>query len=96
MALERRDLRAAGLKRSCSIISRRIHPGPIAFGRRLNAVMEQMFLTAVWRNFVKKRTERLARSGTPAMHLGLAREPGGTSIVASGPVRSTKPTPGID
>ena len=43
----------------------------IAFGRRLNAVMEQMFLTAIWRNFVKKRTERLSRSGTPAMRLGL-------------------------
>jgi hypothetical protein len=46
----------------------------IAFGRRLNAVMEQMFLTAVWRNFVKKRTERVTRSGTPAMRLGLTRE----------------------
>jgi hypothetical protein len=46
----------------------------IAFGRRLNAVMEQMFLTAVWRNFVKKRTERVLRSGTPAMRLGLTRE----------------------
>jgi hypothetical protein len=46
----------------------------IAFGRRLNAVMEQMFLTAVWRNFVKKRSERLSRSGTPAMRLGLTRE----------------------
>ncbi|HET8948531.1 MAG TPA: hypothetical protein VFQ07_16240 [Candidatus Polarisedimenticolia bacterium] len=45
----------------------------IAFGRRLNAVMEQMFLTAVWRNFVKKRTERTSRSGTPAMRLGLTR-----------------------
>jgi len=46
----------------------------IAFGRRLNAVMEQMFLTAVWRNFVKKRTERVSRSVTPAMHLGLTNE----------------------
>jgi len=46
----------------------------IAFGRRLNAVMEQMFLTAVWRNFVKKRSERISRSGTPAMRLGLTRE----------------------
>jgi transposase-like protein len=46
----------------------------IAFGRRLNAVMEQMFLTAVWRNFVKKRSERVSRSGTPAMRLGLTRE----------------------
>jgi hypothetical protein len=46
----------------------------IAFGRRLNAVMEQMFLTAVWRNFVKKRSERVSQSGTPAMHLGLTSE----------------------
>ncbi|HEV8199259.1 MAG TPA: hypothetical protein VGS03_04495 [Candidatus Polarisedimenticolia bacterium] len=46
----------------------------IAFGRRLNAIMEQMFLTAVWRNFVKKRSERVSRSGTPAMRLGLTRE----------------------
>jgi hypothetical protein len=46
----------------------------IAFGRRLNAVLERLFLTAVWRNFVKKRSERLARSGTPAMRLGLARD----------------------
>ncbi len=46
----------------------------IAFGRRLNAVMEQMFLTAVWRNFVKKRSERVSRSGTPAMRLGLTHE----------------------
>jgi len=46
----------------------------IAFGRRLNAVMERLFLAAVWRNFVKRRSERLARSGTPAMRLGLARE----------------------
>jgi hypothetical protein len=46
----------------------------IAFGRRLNAILERMFLAAVWRNFVKKRSERLARSGTPAMRLGLTRE----------------------
>ena len=46
----------------------------IAFGRRLNAIMEQLFLTAVWRNFVKKRRERRSRRGTPAMRLGLTRE----------------------
>ncbi|HYV20967.1 MAG TPA: hypothetical protein VFC25_18275 [Verrucomicrobiae bacterium] len=46
----------------------------IAFGRRINAVMEQMFLTAAWRNFVKKRSERISRSGSPAMRLGLTRE----------------------
>jgi hypothetical protein len=46
----------------------------IAFGRRLNAILERLFLAAVWRNFVKKRSERVARSGTPAMRLGLAHE----------------------
>ena len=46
----------------------------IAFGRRLNALVERLFLAAVWRNFVKRRSERIARSGTPAMRLGLARE----------------------
>ena len=46
----------------------------IAFGRRLNAILERLFLAAVWRNFVKKRSERVARGGTPAMRLGLARE----------------------
>jgi hypothetical protein len=46
----------------------------IAFGRRLNAILERLFLAAVCRNFVKKRSERAARSGTPAMRLGPARE----------------------
>jgi hypothetical protein len=46
----------------------------IAFGRRLNAVLERLFLAAVWRNFVKRRSERLPRSGTPAMRLGLAHD----------------------
>jgi len=46
----------------------------IAFGRRLNAVLERLFLAAIWRNFVKRRSERLARSGTPAMRLGLAHD----------------------
>jgi transposase-like protein len=46
----------------------------IAFGRRLNAILERLFVAAIWRNFVKKRTERAARSGTPAMRLGLTRE----------------------
>ena len=46
----------------------------IAFGRRLNALLERMFLAAAWRNFVKRRSERLARSSTPAVRLGLTRE----------------------
>jgi transposase-like protein len=47
----------------------------IAFGRRLNALMERLFLTVVWRNFVKGRSERRPDPDTPAMHVGLAREP---------------------
>jgi hypothetical protein len=67
----------------------------IAFGRRLNAVMERLFLAAVWRNFVKKRSERLARSGTPAMRLGLARERWTWSRIFSRrifPARTATPT----
>jgi transposase-like protein len=47
----------------------------IAFGRRLNALMERLFLTVVWRNFVKGRSERRPDPVTPAMRVGLAREP---------------------
>ena len=47
----------------------------LAFGRRLNAIMERLFLTAVWRNFVKPLSENRPQRGTPAMQLHLAREP---------------------
>ena len=47
----------------------------IAFARRANAVMERGYLFAVWRNFVKARTERHAKRGTPAMRIGLADTP---------------------
>ena len=47
----------------------------IAFGRRLNAVMERLALAAVWRNFVKRRSERRSTARTPAMVVGLAGEP---------------------
>ena len=43
----------------------------IAFTRRLNAAMERLFLTAIWRNFVKRRSERRPRAPTPATLLGL-------------------------
>jgi hypothetical protein len=43
----------------------------IAFARRINAGMERLFVTAVWRNFVKKRTERKVCASTPAMFLGI-------------------------
>ena len=47
----------------------------IAFGRRLNAVVERLFLAAVWRNFIKRRTERRPEPRTPAMCLGLTESP---------------------
>ena len=47
----------------------------IAFGRRHNALMERAFLMIVWRNLVKRRSERRPQSATPAMLLGLTREP---------------------
>jgi transposase-like protein len=46
----------------------------IAFGRRLNALLERAALLAVWRNFVKRRSERRRGVATPAMLLGLARD----------------------
>jgi len=47
----------------------------IAFGRRLNAIVERLYLAAVWRNFVKRTSERRTKSATPAMKLGLTDEP---------------------
>ena len=47
----------------------------IAFGRRLNAIMERLFLATAWRNFVKGRSERRPDPATPAMRLGLADAP---------------------
>ena len=47
----------------------------IAFGRRLNAVMERLFVAIAWRNFVKGRSERAPDPVTPAMRLGLAEAP---------------------
>jgi hypothetical protein len=47
----------------------------IAFGRRLNAVLERLFLAAVWRNFIKRRSERRPEPRTPAMQLGLTDAP---------------------
>jgi transposase-like protein len=43
----------------------------IAFGRRLNALVLRIYGFAVWRNFVKRRSERRAADTTPAMMLGL-------------------------
>jgi hypothetical protein len=44
----------------------------IAFGRRLNALLERAFVLVVWRNFVKSRSERRGGTVTPAMKVGLA------------------------
>ena len=46
----------------------------IAFGRRTNAVVERTFLMIVWRNFVKKVTERKPDRLTAAMQAGLTTE----------------------
>jgi len=47
----------------------------IAFGRRLNAIMERLFVASVWRDFVKGRSERKPDRRTPAMWLGLTDRP---------------------
>ena len=47
----------------------------IAFGRRLNALVERMFAFTVNRNFVKRCSERRPCAETPAMRVGLATEP---------------------
>ena len=44
----------------------------IAFGRRLESIVGRAHLVAVWKNFVKRRTERRTDRSTPAMRLGLA------------------------
>ena len=43
----------------------------IAFGRRTNAVLERAALLVVWRNFVKKVSERREEPITPAMRIGV-------------------------
>ena len=47
----------------------------IAFGKRLNAILERLYLAAVWRNFVKGVSERRGDRTTPAMRLALTDEP---------------------
>ena len=44
----------------------------IAFGRRTEAQLERAHLFAIFRNLVKRRSERRPRSITPAMWMGLA------------------------
>jgi hypothetical protein len=47
----------------------------ISFGRRLNALAERLFLAIIWRNFVKKCSERRTDPTTPAMKVGLTDRP---------------------
>jgi len=44
----------------------------MAFGRRLNAILERLHLAIVWRNFIKGRSERRPDPDTPGMRLGLS------------------------
>jgi hypothetical protein len=44
----------------------------IAFGRRLKSILGRAALIAVWKNFIKIRSERKPDRSTPAMHVGLA------------------------
>ena len=43
----------------------------ISFGRRLESILGRAQLTAVWKNFIKSRSERKPDRTTPAMRLGL-------------------------
>ena len=46
----------------------------IAFGRRLESILGRAHLMAVWKNFIKARSERAPDRTTPAMRLDLADE----------------------
>jgi transposase-like protein len=43
----------------------------ISFGRRLESIVGRAHLIAVWKNFIKARSERRPDRSTPAMRLGL-------------------------
>jgi hypothetical protein len=47
----------------------------IAFGRKRQSVVGRAALFAVWRNMIKKLTERRPCRRTPAMRVGLTRKP---------------------
>ncbi len=47
----------------------------ISFGRRLESIVGRAHLIAVWKNFIKRRTERRPCWTTPAMVVGLAEHP---------------------
>jgi hypothetical protein len=62
----------------------------IAFARRLNALVERLFLFTVWRNFIKGRSERRPDPTTPGMRLGLTLEPWSWRRVLSRRLFSTR------
>jgi transposase-like protein len=46
----------------------------LAFGRRLESILGRAHLVAVWKNFIKSRSERKLIRRTPAMWLGMTDE----------------------
>ena len=58
------------LRHSCSDHKRET----ISFGRRLESILGRAHLIAVWKNFIKSRSERKPDRTTPAMKIGLATE----------------------
>lgn len=47
----------------------------ISFGRRLESILGRMHVIAMWKNFIKSRSERRPDRSTPAMRLGLTDTP---------------------
>ena len=47
----------------------------IAFGRKVESIVGRAYLTTLWRNFIKGRSERRPDRRTPAMLLGLTDRP---------------------
>ena len=47
----------------------------IAFGRRLESIVGRLHLIAVWKNFIKARSERKPDRSTPAIRIGLTDAP---------------------
>ena len=67
----RRCSRSICCTRSCGTRWRRSPPRDDRLRASLNAAMERMFVATVWRNLVKRRTERRPDDTTPAMMVGL-------------------------
>jgi transposase-like protein len=70
----------------------------IAFGRRMESILGRAHLMAVWKNFLKARSERAPDRSTPAMRLGLADAPWRWEQVLSRrlfPIRETPSESGL-